>query len=342
VNERTRPGEVDVSIVVPAYNEAHDIELTLRSLDDDAAASPFSAEIVVVDDGSRDGTSDAARAVETTIPVHVVSQENRGLFGARRTGIERASGRYVLLFDAGLVLEPGSLRFLHDRVAADPDDSVWTGHTHMAKADRYERFWNVLTGIAWAAYLDEPREVRFGAEDFDRYPKGGGCFFAPRTLLLDGYASFRSYYSDSRHASDDTALIRWIAGRHPIALAPPFAYVYRFTRTTLRGFMRHAFHRGVHFVDGHGRVASRFFPLVIGYYPASAAAVALSVWRPLAAPALLGAVAVGAAAAAGVKRRQPEDIAAFGVLAPAFVVAHGSGMWVGLALAVRDRLGRRR
>lgn len=338
---RAGTAAVDVSIVVPAYNEAHDIELTLRSLDADVVASPFSAEIVVVDDGSGDGTAAVARTIRTTTPVRVISQANRGLFGARKTGIEQASGTFILLFDAGLALEAGSLSFLHERLALDPGDTVWTGHTHMAKTDRYERFWNVLTGIAWAAYLDEPREVRFGAEDFDRYPKGGGCFFAPRALLLEGHASFRSYYSDSRHASDDTALIRWIAGRHPIALAPPFAYVYRFTRTTLRGFMRHAFHRGVHFLDGHGRVASRFFPVVVAYYPASAAVVALSLRRPLAAPAVLAAVAVGAAAAATAKRRQPRDVAAFGSLAPAFALAHGSGMWVGLARALWDRLGSR-
>lgn len=336
------PATVDVSIVVPAYNEAGDIGLTLRTLDADATESPFAVEIVVVDDGSTDGTAAAARAVETANDVRVVSQENRGLFGARRTGIEAAAGRFILLFDAGLALEPGSLRFLYERIAADPDDAVWTGHTHMQKADRYERFWSVLTGIAWAAYLDEPREVRFGAEDFDRYPKGGGCFFAPRALLLEGYASFRSYYADSRHASDDTALIRWIAGRHSIALAPPFAYVYRFTRTTLRGFVRHAFHRGVHFLDGHGRVASRFFPLVVAYYPVSAATIALSLLRPLAAPIVLGVVAVGAAAAAALKGRRLEDVSAFGSLAPAFALAHGSGMWVGLARAAWDRLGSRR
>lgn len=327
----------DLSVVVPAYNEARDIALTLRSLDEDAAASPFSAEIVVVDDGSGDGTAAVARTVRTRTPVRVISQENTGRFGARKTGIEQACGTYVLLFDAGLALEAGSLRFLHERLALDPGDSVWTGHTYMAKVDRYERFWSVLTGIAWSAYLDEPREVHFGAEDFDRYPQGGGCFFAPRALLLEGCASFRSYYSDSRHASDDTALIRWIAGRHEIALAPPFAYTYRFSRTTLRGFVRHAFHRGVHFVDGHGRVASRFFPYVVAFYPASAAAAALAVLRPVAVPIGLGTLVLGAAVAAAAKRRAAADVLSFASLAPAFVLAHGSGMWVGLARAARDR-----
>jgi hypothetical protein len=156
-------------------------------------------------------------------------------------------------------------------------------------------------------------------------------------LLLDGIAAFQSRYADLRRANDDTPLLRWISEREPIHIAPGFSCRYR-ARTTMSSFLRHSLHRGVVFVDGHGRKESRFFPAVVLFYPASAALAVATLRRPLAAPAALAALGVGASAIGILRRRSPLEIASLGLLTPVYGVAHGLGMWRGLLAISRERL----
>ena len=51
-------------------------------------------------------------------------------------------------------------------------------------------FGNVLVHIAWARYFDDPRPTSYGLDDFDHFPKGTGCFVAPRELLLQSMDAF--------------------------------------------------------------------------------------------------------------------------------------------------------
>jgi hypothetical protein len=77
---------------------------------------------------------------------------------------------------------------------------------------------------------------------------------------------------------------------------------------------------------------------VVGFFPASAVAVAHVVRRPLATPVLVLGLAAGAGFAA--RRRPRADALSFAALAPVYALAHGAGMWRGLALAVSGRLRR--
>ncbi len=326
---------LDLSVVVPLYNERAHVAETIASAARAVADSVrFRGEIVVVDDGSTDRSGEAARAVATDVPVRVLTQANQGRFAARRTGLEAARGEYVLFLDAGVTLVDGGLRFVGDRVAAGED--VWNGHTIMEDGGNpFGRFWSVVGALAFAEYLRAPRTTSFGADEFDRYPKGTGCFFAPRRLLVEACAGFRSAYRDTRYANDDAPIIRAIAAQRPIHISPQFACVYR-PRSSFVPFVRHAFHRGTVFLDGHGRRESRFFLIVLAFYPASLGCAYLIARRPLAAPALVVATALVAGVAA---RRQPRANAlSFAVLAPVYALAHGAGMWRGLAMAAAKRL----
>ncbi|WP_138466177.1 glycosyltransferase family 2 protein [Poseidonocella sp. HB161398] len=93
------------SIVVPAYNAAATLPETLSSL----LAQTFSDyEIVVVDDGSTDRTAAIARAFGDR-RIRLVQQPNRGLAGARNSGIAAARGRYIGFCDADDLWRPGKL-----------------------------------------------------------------------------------------------------------------------------------------------------------------------------------------------------------------------------------------
>lgn len=107
-----------VSIIVPAYNESAGIEAAVRSL----LASDHPVEIIVVDDGSTDGTADIVEALR--LPgVRVIRQQNAGKPAALNTGIAAASHDLLVMVDGDTVFEPDAVRmivqpFAHRRVGA--------------------------------------------------------------------------------------------------------------------------------------------------------------------------------------------------------------------------------
>lgn len=97
-----------VSIIVPAYNEAVGIEATVRTIA--GGDYPFQ-EIVVVDDGSTDGTADIVEALG--IPgVHVIRQVNAGKPEALNAGLRHTTADIVVMIDGDTVFETDTVRWL--------------------------------------------------------------------------------------------------------------------------------------------------------------------------------------------------------------------------------------
>ena len=138
-----------LSIVIPVYNERGSIAETVGAARKAVTEAPeFDAEIVVVDDGSTDGTADAVGELDGSVPLRVLRQENAGRFAARARGLAEARGEYVLFLDARVHILPGALAFLAERVG-DGDGEVWNAHCVIEQeGNPYGVFWNVLTGIA--------------------------------------------------------------------------------------------------------------------------------------------------------------------------------------------------
>jgi len=102
---------MDLSIVIPALNEskkiARDIEMAAMFLE----GNNFEGEIIVVDDGSTDGTCEVAKSVKVppSITLKVIRyQQNRGKGYAVRTGIKETSGEYVMFADSGCCVPYGN------------------------------------------------------------------------------------------------------------------------------------------------------------------------------------------------------------------------------------------
>lgn len=325
-----------LTVVVPVHNEAGNIGRTLEAMAAEITASGrFEANIVVIDDGSTDGTADAARAAQVGFPTAVISQPNGGRMAARRQGLAVARSEYILFLDSRVRILPGSLRFAAGRL--DRGDTVWTADVRIeASGNPYGLFWNVITEMAWAAYFDNPRTTSFTAVDFDHYPKGTTCLMAPTGVLREAFDRFQTAYRDERYANDDTPILRWIAERQPIHISPDYGCRYQ-PRTNMRAFLRHSHHRGIVFVDGHGRRESRFFPAVVAFYPLSVAAAVSAVKRPRWAFAGAVASVAGAALLATAKGRRRDEMVAFAALTPVYAAAHGLGMWRGLWLAITGR-----
>jgi glycosyltransferase involved in cell wall biosynthesis len=94
------------SIIVPAFNVSKTLPQTLNSLLNQTFED---FEIVVVDDGSNDDTAQIARAFAADRRVRLIQQRNRGLAGARNTGIAKARGEYVGFCDADDLWQPKKL-----------------------------------------------------------------------------------------------------------------------------------------------------------------------------------------------------------------------------------------
>ncbi|REJ78885.1 MAG: glycosyltransferase family 2 protein [Acidobacteria bacterium] len=95
-----------LSIIVPAYNEQRRLGASLAKISEYVSASQPGAEVIVVDDGSSDGTADVARDAFAEYPdvdsKVIRYDENRGKGFAVRTGFEAAKGHVALFSDADL------------------------------------------------------------------------------------------------------------------------------------------------------------------------------------------------------------------------------------------------
>ena len=135
-----------LTVVVPVHDEAGHLAATIGALADAVERSPFDADLLVVDDGSTDGSGEVAlSAAAGRLPARVLRQPNRGRFRARLAGLEAADAELVLLLDARVRLHPDALAFAAERVAAG--ERVWTGHVDVAPAD-FGDVEKILAGIS--------------------------------------------------------------------------------------------------------------------------------------------------------------------------------------------------
>lgn len=104
---------IKFSVIVPAYNAEKYLPQTLDCL---ASQTLDGVEIIVVNDGSEDGTQAIARLFSLKYPNFVlINQRNSGVSHARNTGLEAARGRYVLFLDADDLLSPTALEHFYLR-----------------------------------------------------------------------------------------------------------------------------------------------------------------------------------------------------------------------------------
>jgi glycosyltransferase involved in cell wall biosynthesis len=129
-----------LSIIVPAYNEARTIDQVLRRVAEQDLGGPY--EVIVVDDGSTDGTAELAEGVGLA-EVRVVRQPaNRGKGAAVRTGIAQTRGEIVVIQDADLEYDPADLPRLLDPLRKGVADVVYGTRLRGGEPQRAHLFWH--------------------------------------------------------------------------------------------------------------------------------------------------------------------------------------------------------
>ncbi|MFD0836295.1 glycosyltransferase family 2 protein [Mariniflexile aquimaris] len=101
-----------ISIIIPMYNVAKYLETCVNSvINQEIEEKDY--EILMINDGSTDNSEEVAKSLASRTPcIKIISQKNKGLGGARNTGIENATGEFLIFLDADDVLFYGSLKNL--------------------------------------------------------------------------------------------------------------------------------------------------------------------------------------------------------------------------------------
>ena len=130
-----------LSVVIPAYNEIHTAERLLNKVRE----VPIPKEIIVVDDGSTDGTRDLLNRLqdEGLIDTLVFHEQNRGKGAALRTGFERATGDVIVVQDADLEYDPAELPTLMGPILSGHADAVF-GSRFLGGPHRVLFFWHMV------------------------------------------------------------------------------------------------------------------------------------------------------------------------------------------------------
>ncbi|HET6610760.1 MAG TPA: dolichyl-phosphate beta-glucosyltransferase [Kofleriaceae bacterium] len=139
----------DLSLIIPAFNEAQRLGPTLHRVAEFLASSGLTYEIVVVNDGSSDDTAELARATQAEIPaLRLISYpHNRGKGHAVRLGMMAARGRVRVMFDADGATPPEEIPKVFNPVALGQVDiaigSRYVGGAHVANPQpRWRRAWS--------------------------------------------------------------------------------------------------------------------------------------------------------------------------------------------------------
>jgi dolichyl-phosphate beta-glucosyltransferase len=138
---------VDLSVVVPAYNEAARITPTLQRLHTFLSAQPLRYEIIVVDDGSTDTTIGVVTMLMATIPhLQLVRQSpNRGKGAAVRAGMLAARGQLRVMTDADGSMPPEQLpRLLAPIIACQAEIAIGSRYAPGAKSTTKQPLYRVL------------------------------------------------------------------------------------------------------------------------------------------------------------------------------------------------------
>lgn len=129
-----------LSVVMPCYNELETVETCVAAV----LESPWVKELIIVDDGSTDGTRDIlVRLTDPRIRV-VMQPENGGKGSALRTGFQAASSEYVIVQDADLEYEPADYDKIIRPLVAGKADVVFGSRFAGGEPHRVVYFWHMM------------------------------------------------------------------------------------------------------------------------------------------------------------------------------------------------------
>lgn len=176
-----------ISVVIPTYNRAKVVGKALESVFEQTYPA---AEIIVVDDGSKDETREVLASYGSRIKA--ISQENGGLSAARNTGIRAASSEWVAFLDDDDEHVPERLAIAAETIGMHPDIDVHATNTALVNSDGSELDMFAIRGRHATEHMRLDRPLGWVL---------GGCFFAQtlvvrKNALIEAGMFRKTFYED--------------------------------------------------------------------------------------------------------------------------------------------------
>ncbi|MDY6942976.1 MAG: glycosyltransferase family 2 protein [Pseudomonadota bacterium] len=195
------------SIIIPAYNA---VGFLRRAVDSALAQAWEEVEIIIVDDGSTDGTPAMAADYQTQHPdrVRFVEQTNQGPGAARNHGISKAQGDFILCLDADDELVPEALGLFAEKIAQVPEvEMVFAGYFSVSlDGDR-------------KAYCPEPVAAD-PMRNFLNYIRGRGVTPTHGAVAIRRKVFDQLHYPESIRNNEDVVLFAQILATRVVASLP--------------------------------------------------------------------------------------------------------------------------
>ncbi len=131
---------MQITVIIPVYNEASTIQEIVRRVQ----ATGLASQIIIVDDGSTDGTQAILQGLKQHSNIHILFHDrNQGKGTAIRTGLQYATGDVVIIQDADLEYDPREYPNLLKPIEENIADIVY-GSRFLGAARRPILFWNMV------------------------------------------------------------------------------------------------------------------------------------------------------------------------------------------------------
>jgi phenylacetate-CoA ligase len=239
---------LELSVVVPCFNEEFNVDELARRVLGVFERGGFPGELILVDDGSADGTRAAIEALAERFPDQIVGQfhtQNAGIASAWRTGAAAARGRLVSVIDADLQYQPEDLLRMRRELLEHSVDIVqgWRSTVGRKKETRYylSRGLNAMLNATFGMHLRDNKSgfvvcAKEVMEDLLTYK--GSYFYWQSFIMVAAHAKGYSYkeieilFENRRQGQSFLDKTAYRAVARSFVDLPKAAWEYRFGQRT--------------------------------------------------------------------------------------------------------------
>ncbi len=169
-----------ISVIIPLYNAERYIDKCIQSIQKQSYAE---YEILLIDDGSVDNSSKICDLYSNKFEnIRAIHTENKGPAAARKTGVENASGEYVMFLDADDWIDSDMLSFCYQKALAEAADFICVGHKEVSTQEQ-------IKGISSQEYdeisMTETKEMMFHLHGTRFLDSGPWAKLIRRSLFQD-------------------------------------------------------------------------------------------------------------------------------------------------------------